>query len=808
MPGLSNYAKRLLGNADKVPAVSSNGSRDDLAAGFAPVGDEEWRAAAASGGNPEAALATEIEPGLDVKWLYTRADQTAPDPAGLPAHHPFTRGSRAGRPWLIRQECRQPERARANAEILEDLNGGAGGVELKLDRAASRAIKPGQAEFAAARGRDGVAISSLDDLASVLDGVYLDLAPVALAASAAALPAAALLAGLWRQNGIAPEQAKGSLRLDPLATLAGSGTLPRPPRQELALAAAVAAEVDAAYGTVEGRDLAHGAAGLDRPTLTVLAVDTAAYVKAGASAGWELAIAVANAVEYLRACEAAGLGPDRAAARLEFTLSVGPDQFLEIAKFRALRRLWARVLEAAGVEEGQRWSPTFGRTSDRMLTALDPWTNMLRGTTAAFAAGLGGADGVSVTTFDRDHAEAAVPAEQVAVPNRLGRRIARNTQIVLQEESSLGRLADPAAGSWYVESLTDDLAKAAWERFGEIEGTGGALEDLISGRLAERLSGLAEQRQAELARRERLMTGVNIFPLLGGDGVEVEAQDRAGIARRDAERLAEKAASGRLDELAAVADRVASAATDSKAEAGGADSTPESSGLFALAVSLAEGGARIDELAGALAGDVYEIEPLPVRRDAEAFEHLRAAAQAHEAAGGRRPAIMLACLGPIARHVGAANWAKSFFEAGGIEARGSVEIAAAKAAAEGRANGAALEKGEAKVPGPDELGGVLSASGASIAAICAGRAQTPESIAEAINALRGAGAEYIYLAAPTAEQAEAAEADEIVRDGVDMIAVLSAALTRLGVDIDVAVQGSTPGGGQLGQLQDEGGPDA
>lgn len=791
----------------------SSSSDSPLATGFAPVTEDQWAEAANKGSDPSRALTSEVEPGLESKWLYVPGDRLAPDPGGIPGQAPFTRGARAGQPWQIWQECRQPDRGRANAEILEDLNGGAGGVELCFDEAARTAATPGSDGFAAGRGAHGVAISTLDDLAAVLAGVYLDLAPVALDAGASALPAAALLAGLWRQNGVAPEAALGSLRVDPLGALAATGKLPRPPREALALAAAVAAEVDAAYPAA-GADPAlppgEGAAAAGaRPGVTVLSVDTGPYVSAGATATWELAIALATGVEYLRACATAGLSPARAATRIEFTLAIGPDQFLELAKFRAARRVWARVLETAGVPEAERRSPVFGRTSDRMLTSLDPWTNMLRGTTAAFAAGLGGADGVTVAAFDRDHADVAVAGGEAAAPNRLGRRISRNTQIILQEESSLGHLADPAAGSWYVESLTDELAQAAWRRFQEIEGQGGALDALTSGWIARQLATLADERQGELARRERLMTGVNIFPLLGGDGVEVESQNRAALARVEAERLAERPANGRLAELTVAAEQAIAAA-------GEADRPASAPGLFALAVSIAEGGARIDELAAALAGETYEQEPLPVRRDADDFERLRGAALGHEATAGERPAILLACLGPIARHVGAANWAKSFFEAGGIEARGSVEVAAAAAAAEGRANGAALEKGEAKVPAPGELGEVLRASGARIAAICAGRAQTSESIAEAISVLRDAGAEYVYLATPTDEQAksnaEAADpkgrADEVVRDGVDMVAVLSAALARLGVDIDAAVQETVATRAQPGQPGAEGGPEA
>ena len=774
--------------------------------------DEQWRAAATKGGDPGAPLEAEVEPGLTARWLYVPEDRLAPDPAGVPGQAPYVRGTRDGAPWRVRQACAQPERRRANVEILEDLNEGVGEVALHLDR-----------------GDGGVAVFTLDDLAEVLSGVHLDLAPVALDAGAAAIPAAALLAALWRREGVPAERAAGALRLDPLGTLAATGRLARAPEEEIALAAAVAAEVDATYpapavGADSGEEQAPSG-------VTALAVDTGAYVAAGASAAWELAIAIASGVEYLRAGERAGLVPRAAAARLEFTLTAGPDQFLEIAKFRAVRRLWARVLEASGVEEEARHSPTYARTSERMLSDVDPWTNMLRVTTAAFAAGLGGADGVTVAPFDRVRAEAVGALDaadgqpgtdgQAAAPGHLGRRIARNTQTILQEESGLGRLADPAAGSWYVESLTDDLAKEAWRRFVEIEREGGMLAALHSGRVASELSELADRRQHELNRRERLMTGVNIYPLLGDDGVQIEPVDREALARLDAARQAERPPLGedateRLATTAAGAITAAApdAGTDGSApdarsatgpDAGTDGSAPAAAGVLAAAVELAEAGARIDEIAAALAGEPFTQEPLPPRRDAEAFERLRAAVAGHVAAGGEPPRLLLACLGPIARHVGAANWAKSFFESGGIEALNSVTeaakaagidaadpAAAALAAAKTQAAPAADDpaaapaaEGAATAPAyaaPEELGATLAASGARIAAVCAGRDEDAAAINRAVASLREAGAEYVYLATPTAEQAEGTEADEVVRDGVEMGAVLGAALERLGLD--------------------------
>ncbi len=707
---------------------------EPLASGFPPVSLDQWREQA-TGGDSAIEPVTELEDGIQTKWLYSREDQVAPDPAGVPGEAPFVRGTRAGRPWQIRQEQTHPDRIVANREILEDLNGGVTEITLRLDRAARLGVAPGSDAFAAQRGEDGVAISSLDDLSVVLDGVYLDLAPVALEAGAAFLPAAALLAAHWRETGIAPDQALASFRADPLAALAREGSLPFSPEEGLAQAAGLAME-----------------AGHNYPKVRALGVDSSVYVEAGATAAWELGIALSTAVEHLRAGDAAGLGPAEVARQIEFTLGVGPDQFLEMAKFRAIRRLWSRVLEECGVAEGERHSATYARTSGRMVTWIDPWVNMLRVTTATFAAGTGGADGVTATPFDRALGE----------PGPIGRRIARNTQIVLQDESSLGRIADPLAGSWYGEVLSDEVARAGWQRFTEIEAAGGALAALRSGLIADSLAEAADRREDELIHRTRVMAGVNEFPILEGEGTDPEPVDREAIARLDAARLAERPALKGLDQLG-------------KVPAGE---------RFSKAVSLAVSGARIDEMLAALAGNPVEqgsgpadssavnsIRPVEPRPDAAPFEHLRAAVDLHEQSGGERPRMYLACMGPIATHVNFANWAKSFFEVAGIETVAS----------------GALDGNEAQVE-------AFSQGGFEIVTVCAGRKEDPAEVAALVAALREAGATYVYMVNSTPEINEASGADEVVRNGVDMEVVLTAALARLGVTVGDRARNAGPAG--------------
>ena len=403
---------------------------------------------------------------------------------------------------------------------------------------------------------------------------------------------------------------------------------------------------------------------------------------------------------------AAGLAPAAAARQIEFTLGIGPDQFLEIAKFRAARRLWARVLEECGVPAEDRHSATYGVTTGRMITSVDPWVNMLRVTTATFAAGTGGADGVTVTPFDRALGE----------PGELGRRIARNTQIVLQEESSLGRIADPVAGSYYGEALTDEVARSAWEHFNSIESEGGALAALRSGLIVNAVAEEADRREYDLVHRVRLMTGINEFPLLGDDGTETEPADTTALAKLDAARLAERPAISSL--------------------AGLADAAPGE--RLKQATAAATAGARIDEIFSAFAGETYSQPKLEVRPDSLPIEVLRNSVENHIAAGGDAPRIFLACTGTIASHVALANWAKSFFEVGGIETVPSGHLP------DNEAQAMAFRDG-----------------GFTTACVCAGRKETPDDIADLVGVLRAAGAEYIYLPKPSAELAEAAEAGRI-----------------------------------------------
>ncbi|MHA5053339.1 methylmalonyl-CoA mutase family protein [Streptomyces sp. SD15] len=446
-----------------------------LAAEFPSAPHEQWQRLVegvlrksgkdVSGAAAEDALSTRLEDGLVTRPLYTALDAT-PD-AGFPGFAPFVRGGRAEGSSVGGWDVRQRHAAGAAETVLADLENGATSLWLVV-------------------GEGGFPVSSLPQ---VLDGVYLDLAPVVLEAGRDVEPAARELLRLYEERGVAAEAARGNLGADPLGHEARTGK-----SFDFAPVAGLARLCAETY-----------------PGLRALIVDALPYHEAGGSAAQELGCSLATGVAYLRELTEAGLSAEQACAQLEFRYAATADQFLTIAKLRAARRLWARVAEVCGAP-GAGAQVQHAVTSPVMMSRRDPWVNMLRTTMATLAAGVGGADAVTVLPFD--HA--------LGLPDAFARRIARNTSTILVEESHLSRVIDPAGGSWYVEQLTDELAHAGWEFFQQIERAGGQAAALRSGRLGQDLAGTWEARSAKLAKRREPITGVSEFPYLAERPVERE----------------------------------------------------------------------------------------------------------------------------------------------------------------------------------------------------------------------------------------------------------------------------------------------
>ncbi|WP_210584819.1 methylmalonyl-CoA mutase subunit beta [Streptomyces sp. GESEQ-35] len=445
-----------------------------LAAEFPAATQEQWQhlvegvlrksGREVSGGAAEDALATALEDGLRTRPLYTALD-TAPE-TGFPGFSPFVRGSRPEGNTAGGWDVRQRHATASGDLVLADLENGVTSLWLVV-------------------GEGGFPVSALGQ---ALEGVYLDLAPIVLEAGRNTESAAGELLRLYEERGVARDAARGNLGADPLGYEARTGQ-----RLDFGPAAGLARRCAEEY-----------------PGLRALTVDALPYHEAGGSAAQELGASLATGVTYLRELTEAELTVEQACAQLEFRYAATADQFLTIAKLRAARRLWARVAEASGALDASGAQVQHVVTSPVMMSRRDPWVNMLRTTIATLAAGVGGADSVTVLPFDH----------VLGLPDAFARRIARNTSTILIEESHLARVIDPAGGSWYVERLADELAHAGWEFFQWLEQIGGQAAALRSGRLGEKLAETWEARTAKLAKRREPITGVSEFPHLAEKPVE------------------------------------------------------------------------------------------------------------------------------------------------------------------------------------------------------------------------------------------------------------------------------------------------
>jgi methylmalonyl-CoA mutase len=438
-----------------------------LAAEFPPASREDWLKLvnAALKGRPFERLIARSYDGLPIEPLYPRARDAQPVVA------------RQG-VWQVMARIDHPDPAAANAQALHELQNGATGLTLV---------------FAGSIGAYGFGLpGDAASIARALEGVHLDAVAIELQTAEPTRDAADHLAALIKRRGHAPGAVDIRFGHDAIGAHSLTGTLPIPfgdlmPRFGEHVASLAKLGFGSQLGAADGR-IVHNA---------------------GGSEAQELAYTIAVAVAYLRALEGAGLALDDARSRIEFRLAADADQFLTIAKFRALRKLWARIEQACGLAPKSAFISA--ETAWRMMARRDLYANMLRTTIAAFSAGLGGADALSVLPF----------TAALGLPDRFARRIARNSQLLLLEESNLARVADPAAGSGGIEDMTGKLCAAAWTLFQEIESAGGAPAVLEQGLIQDRIAKTRAEREAAIAQRKDALTGTSDFALLSEAPVKV-----------------------------------------------------------------------------------------------------------------------------------------------------------------------------------------------------------------------------------------------------------------------------------------------
>lgn len=626
---------------------------------FPYAGYEEWRKVAEKslkGASFEKKLINKTYEDIEIQPMYWQSDvEDLPHMGSLPCFPPYVRGNEPLgyilKPWEVSQEISDGDPAALNQAILSDLERGQTEFNFLLDYAGLAGLDADEA-VSGDVGRAGVSISSVDDLARVMEGVDLKKIPVHIQAGTMGLPVLALLGAYMRQQGKSTEKLRGCIGMDPLGLLVRTGVLPY----------SLADAYDAmAWATAWAKDHA--------PLLQTVVVQGNPYHDAGGSAVQELAFAAATAAEYLGEMQARGISVDDAAARMRFSFSLGSDFFLEIAKLRAARLLWSQIAGAFGGGDKAQKMYLHVSTADWNKTVYDPYVNILRMTTEAFAGVMGGADSINVGAFDR----AIRPADEFS------RRIARNIHFILNDEAKLTIPVDPAGGSYYIEKMTDSIARKAWSLFQEVEAKGGLYKALQEGFPQEQAAQTAAKRKANIARRKDIFVGTNMYPNTIEKPLAVNQFDHKALKLEQSERLAGYRAAVNRAGLQAALDTL----TGAKEKGGG--------GVVEAAVQAALCGATLGTLACVVQNEgavVPSITAINIHRGAEIFESLRKAAEAYREKTGLLPRVFLANMGPIPQHKPRADFTTGFFETGGFEVLkndgfSSVEEAARAAAESG-----------------------------------------------------------------------------------------------------------------------------
>jgi methylmalonyl-CoA mutase len=712
---------------------------DRLLAEFQPPTLEDWHAEVLRllKGKPfEKVMVTETLEGIPLAPIYTSADVAGLTHLGaLPGDAPWVRGDAPAAhrivPWDVAQALPYPAPRELNDALRRALERGQTMVNLVLDDATRAGSDPDQVEVGGV-GHGGTSLASLSDVAAALDGVDLTRVGLLLQPTACPLALLGLLLAHLHKRGQSVADLRGCIGTDPLAMLV-TGAAPAGPAglyDELATLQRWAAR--------------------DARTLRTAWVTAHVYHDAGATLVQELAYGIATAVEHLRQAERRGVEPKAVAGGIAFSFAVGTQFFMEIAKLRAARVLWWQVQRALSGPGDPTGMHMHARTSRLSQTAIDPYVNILRSTTEAIAAVIGGCDSLHVAPFD----------DALGLPSDRARRLARNTQVVLREEAHLGRVIDPAGGAHFIEALTDELARRAWALFQDIEAAGGMLAALEAGTPQAAVAQVAQRRGHRLATRLDRLVGVTHYPNVGEGRIERRVPDYAALhaARvRDLERhrsqIDARAHGEDLRRLRAAPAQDAPAQVCAVRDAALAGATlAELAGAARAALGAGTGGLP----------EGSRVVPLGACGGGRAYEALREAVLAWRERGSLSPQVFLANIGPTADYMPRLDFTRSFFQLAGLAVAGDDGfVGAQEAAAAARASGAPIVVIVApdetySVVGP-ELASALKSAERPPAVLVAGAPR------DAIETLRAAGV------------------DDFVHLKVDALAMLEGLARRIGV---------------------------
>ncbi len=584
--------------------------------------------------------------GIAVKPLYT-AEDVAADP-GLPGFAPFTRGVRAsmyaGRPWTIRQYAGFSTAEESNAFYRRNLAAGQKGLSVAFDLATHRGYDSDHPRVVGDVGKAGVAIDSVEDMKILFDGIPLDQMSVSMTMNGAVIPVLAFFIVAGEEQGVPQEKLEGTIQNDILKEFMVRNTYIYPPEPSMRIISDIFAYTSA-----------------NMPKFNSISISGYHMQEAGATQVQELAFTIADGMEYVKYGVASGLDIDKFAGRLSFFFAIGMNFFMEVAKLRAARVLWHRVMTQLGAkDERSKMLRTHCQTSGVSLTEQDPYNNVIRTTIEAMAAMLGGTQSLHTNALD----------EAIALPTDFSARIARNTQIVLQEETGMTKVVDPLGGSYYVESLTQQLVDKAWEIITRVEAEGGMARAVAAGWPKAMIEEAAAARQARVDRGDDVIVGVNKYRLANEDLLETLEVDNAAVREAQIARLQRVKASRDEAACQAALEKLRAAAKNPpRSEAGGG----LEANLLALAVEAARARATLGEISAAMedAFGRYGTTPQPVKgiyaapyAEDDRWAQVVAGVDAVTRRLGRKPRLLVAKMGQDGHDRGANVVASAFGDMG------------------------------------------------------------------------------------------------------------------------------------------------
>jgi methylmalonyl-CoA mutase len=604
-------------------------------------GFEEWRRLAErelKGRSPDE-LVRETAEGIRVKPVYTEADLAGLSHLGqMPGVAPFTRGVRAtmyaGRPWTIRQYAGFSTAEESNAFYRRALDAGQQGCSVAFDLATHRGYDSDHPRVVGDVGKAGVAIDSVEDMKILFDGIPLEKVSVSMTMNGAVIPVLASFIVAGEEQGVSRDQLSGTIQNDILKEFMVRNTYIYPPEPSMRIVA------DIIEYTAE-----------EMPRFNSISISGYHMQEAGANLVQELAFTLADGKEYVRAAIGRGMDVDRFAGRLSFFFAIGMNFFMEVAKLRAARTLWAEIMEEFGAKDPKsRMLRTHCQTSGWSLTEQDPYNNIVRTACEALSAVLGGTQSLHTNSFD----------EAIGLPTDFSARIARNTQLILQNETGVTDVVDPLAGSYYVEALTDRLCAEARKLMKEVDDLGGMTRAVESGMPKLRIEQAAAERQAKIDRGDEVIVGVNKWRPAEPDEIDILDIDNEAVRERQVERL------GRIRaERDGAACDAALEALEEGAQGGG--------NLLALAVEAARARATVGEISDAMER-VFGRHRAEVRtlsgvygaayEGDEGFEKIRADVAAFAEEEGRRPRMLVVKMGQDGHDRGAKVIATAFADIG------------------------------------------------------------------------------------------------------------------------------------------------